>query len=101
MGNWNTHGMSKDEEDQFDALNLLGMFPEELMALADHAEKEAWVWTELAKHEAGQKKRKSNLIAGFWRHRYRRWKELAAWAENEYDEEMATAKSLAGDPRGA
>lgn len=88
MGLWNTHGMNKDSEICFDAACDLGMFPDELMALADHADREAWVWEQMAKHASGQEKRKNNLISGHWRRRSRRWKELAAEMERDVSEEM-------------
>jgi hypothetical protein len=94
MGTWNTHGMVADEEFQQEAVDTLGMFPEELVVLADNAAKEAWVWTEMAKHSKGQDKRKKNLIAGHWRRRARRWKELAAWAEHEFHEAQKEEEEL-------
>jgi hypothetical protein len=96
MGSWNTHGMDKDPVTVFNAACDLGMFPDELMELADHADKEAWIWTEMAKHEKAQKKRKANLIAGMWRRRSRRWKELAAEMEQDVSEEMGEEVNFSG-----
>jgi hypothetical protein len=93
MGMWNNHGMVEDEEFQRECIEALGMFPEELVLLADHAAREVWVWEQLAKRSKGQVKRKHTLIAGHWRRRARRWKELAAWAEQEFHE-MAEEEGL-------
>jgi hypothetical protein len=88
MGMWNTHGMHKDEDFQRDAISTLGFIPEELVMLADNAEKEAWIARKVAEHERGQKKRKGNLMAGYWTRRARRFKELAAALEQEVTEEI-------------
>jgi hypothetical protein len=88
MGLWNNNGMVDDEEFQQEAVETLGFFPDELVVLADNAAKEAWVWEQMAKHSKGQEKRKHNLIAGHWRRRARRWKELAAWCEQEISRQI-------------
>jgi len=88
MGRWNTHGMVKDVEVQQEAVDMLGFFPEELASLSDYCRQQSYIWTETAKYESGQKKRKATLIAKFYQYRSRRWKELAAWAEHEYQTEI-------------
>jgi hypothetical protein len=86
MGLWNTHGMSRDQEDLREAISILGLDADELVVLADNAAREAWVWGEMAKQTKGQKKRKCNLISGMWRRRARKWKELAAAEEAKITE---------------
>jgi hypothetical protein len=86
MGVYNTHGMFKDLDDLEWAIDALGMSPEELVVLADNAEKESWIYAQTAKHMKGQDKRKMNLMAGFWRRRTLKFKELAAAEEARMEE---------------
>jgi hypothetical protein len=86
MGVYNTHGMFKDLDDIEWAIDALGMSPEELVVLADNAEKESWIYSQTAKHMKGQDKRKMNLMAGFWRRRTLKFKELAAAEESRMEE---------------
>jgi len=88
MGTWNNHGMVDDEEDQILAVSLLGMSAEELTVLADHNEKEQWIWEQMRKRTAGQHKRKHSLIAGYFQKRALRLKELAALVKAEEDFEI-------------
>jgi hypothetical protein len=92
MGLWNNHGMVEDDEVIQDAVDALGFFPDELVVLADNAQKEAWIWDKLADHKRGSEKRKAHLISGHWKRRARRWKELAALAEHDFDEVVKEMK---------
>jgi hypothetical protein len=87
MGLWNTHGMGDDEEEIQEALSTLALTPGEMEALVEHTRRENWVWTRMARHEKGQKKRKANLIAKYWNLRMEKWIDLTATAEMEYEEE--------------
>jgi hypothetical protein len=88
MGLWNTHGMIKDDDDLEWAIAALGLNPEELDILSDNAKDQVWIFEQMAKHERGQDKRKLTLMAGFWRRRARKFKELAAREEAAISEEM-------------
>jgi hypothetical protein len=92
MGMWNHHGMTGDLEYQLDACRDLGMMPDELLALSDHCEKEAWIWEQMRKSTTGQKKRKHTLIAKFFHIRSRRWRELAAHTDHEVSSEEDKAR---------
>lgn len=87
MGKWNTHGMNADREEVLAAaVDVLGLLPDEALALAKLGYDEAAIWAEVAKSRSGQLKRKSNLIAGYFRRRALRWKELAAEIEADLTE---------------
>src|SRR5262245_47193656 len=86
MGLWNNHGMNPDNDLCDDAISILGLLPEEVMHLADYAERERWICEQMKKYEHGQKKRKLTLIERHWQRRCRRWKELAARLEHELTE---------------
>ena len=84
MGMWNTHGMIDDPEDQKLACDMLALMPDELMALSDYNDMQAWIYTQMRKSTRGQKKRKHTLMIGHFQRRARRFKELAAMTEHEY-----------------
>jgi hypothetical protein len=94
MGLWNTHGMSKEADDLEIAVDLLGLIPDELVVLSDNAKDQCWIYEQMAKHEKGQVKRKTNLMAGHWRRRARKFKELAAAEEARYAEEVGEENSV-------
>lgn len=98
MGMWNNHGLGDDDEEIKASIDSLGLFPDELIALVEHARREVWVWTEIARHRKGQQKRKANLIAKFWQLRLDKWIELTAWAEMEYEHEFGAFADDAGRP---
>jgi len=74
--------MIGDEDELTYALDTLGMSPDEITALADHARREAAVWDELSKLERKDREKRA-AIAEWWQRRYRKWKELSALAEQE------------------
>jgi DNA-dependent RNA polymerase auxiliary subunit epsilon len=86
-----------DEEDVLDAIEILGLSTDEMAALVEHNRREAWVWTEIAKREKGQKKRKGNLIAKHFNLRMEKWIELVAQAEMEYEHEHGAFASEGGE----
>lgn len=92
MGLWNNHGMSTDDETIQQAIYDLGLTAEELGVLVEHARKESWVWTQVAEHQSGQQKRKSNLIAKHLRLRMEKWIDLTVQAEVEYESEYGAFK---------
>jgi|SRR5262245_54926557 len=105
MGVWNSHGMNADTEECEYALSILGMIPEEVMHLADYAERERWVCEQMKKSKKGQEKRKLTLIENHWKRRCRKWKELAAALEREISEQMedgdATQSLFEGEQEGS
>ena len=96
MGMWNTDGMDGEDDEVQDAIYILGLTPDEMTTLVEHARREAWVWAETAKHSKGQKKLKRNLIAKHFRLRMEKWIELVAQAEMEYEHEHGAFASEGG-----
>jgi len=88
MGTWNTHGMDQDDEEVEYALNVLGLSSDELQALVEHCRREQWLWTQVARGQSGQRKRKSNLIAKHMGLRMEKWIDLAVQAEVAYETEF-------------
>jgi hypothetical protein len=87
MGMWNTHGMSKDDDCIWDAIEVLGLSYDEMTSLVEHCRKEVWVWSEVARRQRGQDKRKSNLISKYFQLRMDKWINLVVEAEMEYEHE--------------
>jgi hypothetical protein len=86
MGTWNTHGMMPNEEDQLEAVRDLALLPEEIDALADYSNRQAYVFGEMRRMKSGQEKRKFTLIHNHWKMRYRQFKRLAALIEQEMED---------------
>lgn len=81
---WDGDGMVEDEDEIGYALEILGLFPDEITALADYARRETWIFEQMAKHNDDED-RKTRLveIAAFWKRRARKWKGLSARVEQE------------------